>query len=51
MRERAGRIGATLTVDSSAASGTEIKLQVPGRVVFHEQTEGGLFARLRLLRW
>ena len=46
MRERAARIGATLTVESSAGSGTEITLIVPGRVVFHEQA-GGLFARLR----
>ena len=44
MRERAARIGATLTVDSSAGSGTAIMLTVPGRVVFHEQT-ASLFAR------
>ena len=50
MRERAGRIGATLTVESSAGSGTEIRLLVPGRVVFHEPTES-LFARLARLRW
>ena len=48
MRERASRIGATLSVDSSAGSGTEIKLLVPGRVVFHEQT-ASLFTRLKML--
>lgn len=50
MRERAGRIGATLDIESSAGSGTEIKLLVPGRVVFHAQT-AGLFTRLARLRW
>jgi signal transduction histidine kinase/ligand-binding sensor domain-containing protein len=50
MRERAGRIGATLTVESSAGSGTEIRLHVPGRVVFHEPAVS-LFARLARLRW
>jgi signal transduction histidine kinase len=48
MRERASRIGATLSVDSSTGSGTEIKLLVPGRVVFHEQT-ASLFTRLKML--
>ena len=42
------RIGATLTVDSSAGSGTAIILTVPGRVVFHEHT-ASLFARMRAL--
>lgn len=50
MRERAGRIGATLDIDSSASSGTAIKLLVPGRVVFHAQA-AGLFNRLARLRW
>lgn len=36
MRERAARIGARLTVVSSANSGTEIKLVVPGRIVFRK---------------
>ncbi len=49
MRERAGRIGATLNVESSASSGTEIRLLVPGRVVFHEPTVS-LFAKLARLR-
>ncbi len=34
MRERAARIGGKLTLVSSAASGTEIKLVVPGEIVF-----------------
>lgn len=34
MRERAARIGGTLAVVSSAGSGTEIKLVVPGRIIF-----------------
>jgi ligand-binding sensor domain-containing protein/signal transduction histidine kinase len=34
MRERAARIGATLTLSSSATSGTEIMLVVPGDIAF-----------------
>lgn len=34
MRERAARIGGKLTIVSSAASGTEITVVVPGGVVF-----------------
>jgi signal transduction histidine kinase len=37
MRERAGRIGAKLTLDSSATSGTEVTLVVPGAVVFRNE--------------
>lgn len=36
MRERAARIGARLSVVSSPNSGTEIKLVVPGRIVFRK---------------
>jgi signal transduction histidine kinase/ligand-binding sensor domain-containing protein len=36
MRERAARIGAQLTIHSSATSGTEMKIVVPGRVVFRK---------------
>ena len=36
MRERASRIGAKLTITSSAYSGTEIILMVPGRVIFRK---------------
>ena len=51
MRERASRIGAKLTFDSSAASGTEVTLVVPGGIVF--RSEGMTrFAPLRtVLRW
>jgi signal transduction histidine kinase len=34
MRERAARIGAKLTMISSAESGTEVKVVVPGRILF-----------------
>lgn len=37
MRERAGRIGAKLTLDSSATSGTEVTLVVPGGIVFRDE--------------
>jgi signal transduction histidine kinase len=37
MRERAGRIGAKLTLDSSATSGTEVTLVVPGGIVFRNE--------------
>jgi signal transduction histidine kinase len=36
MRERAARIGGKLTVVSSAASGTEVTLVVPGAIVFRK---------------
>ena len=36
MRERANRIGGRLTLVSSPASGTEIKLVVPGGIVFQQ---------------
>ena len=34
MRERALRIGGTLTVETSPASGTRVKLRIPGRNIF-----------------
>jgi len=34
MRERAARIGAKLTFNSSPASGTEVTLVVPGKIIF-----------------
>jgi signal transduction histidine kinase len=37
MRERAARIGAIFTLTSSATSGTEIKLVVPGAAVFRNE--------------
>ena len=45
MRERAGRILARLTVDTFAASGTEIKLIVSGSIIY-----SGATARQRKLR-
>ena len=36
MRERAARIGSKLTLTSSSASGTEIKLVVPGSIIFRK---------------
>ena len=40
MRERAGRIRAKLTVETSPGSGTEIKLIVPGRIIYCGATSG-----------
>jgi len=34
MRERAARIGAKLTFISSASSGTDVNLIVPGKIIF-----------------
>jgi signal transduction histidine kinase len=34
MRERAARIGARLTIESSSNSGTEVKIVVPGKLAF-----------------
>jgi signal transduction histidine kinase len=45
MRERAGRIGATLKVWSRPAGGTEVELSVPGHVAFQDHSSG------RGLRW
>jgi signal transduction histidine kinase len=53
MRERACRIGAKLALDSSATSGTEVTLVVPGDIVFcNEGTSrfAPLMAVLRRLR-
>ena len=38
MQERADRIGARLHVFTSASAGTEIQLQVPGRIAFQQQS-------------
>jgi hypothetical protein len=46
MRERAARIEAKLTVVSSANSGTEIVVTVPGRLIFRKPV-AALFDRLR----
>jgi signal transduction histidine kinase len=49
MRERANRIGGKLTLVSSPASGTEIKLVVPGGIVFQQtmRVRQTLLARIR----
>jgi signal transduction histidine kinase/ligand-binding sensor domain-containing protein len=51
MQERALRIGASLTLSSSAYSGTEVELTVPGNVVFFQTRAArrNMFARLRTL--
>lgn len=48
MRERAARIGGKLSLVSSATSGTEIKLVVPGEIIFSPKQEGdGVQERVR----
>jgi signal transduction histidine kinase len=41
MRERARRIMAKLTVETSTVSGTEIKLVVPGSIIYQRPISGG----------
>jgi signal transduction histidine kinase len=48
LRERAARIGATLTLVSSEGAGTDIVLTVPGRVVFRP-TATTLFEKVRAI--
>jgi signal transduction histidine kinase len=40
MRERAGRIMAKLTVETSTVAGTEIKLVVPGSIIYRSTISG-----------
>ena len=49
MRERAARIGGNLTLGSSSNSGTEIKLVVPGGIIFRKMmpVRPSLFTRIR----
>jgi len=51
MRERAARIGGKLTLVSSSKSGTEIKLVVPGGIIFRNMMpiRRSLFRRIRTL--
>jgi signal transduction histidine kinase/ligand-binding sensor domain-containing protein len=51
MRERAARIGGKLTLGSSSNSGTEIKLVVPGSIIFRNVmlVRRSLFIRIRTL--
>jgi ligand-binding sensor domain-containing protein/signal transduction histidine kinase len=50
MRERAARIAAKLTVVSSATSGTEITVIVPGRMVFRKRSMAPAEMMKRLLK-
>jgi anti-sigma regulatory factor (Ser/Thr protein kinase) len=49
MRERAARIGGKLTIESSTNLGTEIKLIVPGSIIFRKMIpiRRSLFTRIR----
>ena len=48
MRERAARIGGRFSVVSSAASGTEVHLVVPGGIIFRKApSRGGLLSKVR----
>jgi signal transduction histidine kinase len=51
MRERAARIGGKLTLGSSSNSGTEIKLKVPGGMIFRKlmPVRPSLFTRIRTI--
>ena len=51
MRERAARIGGKLTLGSSSSSGTEIKLTVPGGIIFRKMmpVRESLFIKMRTL--
>jgi signal transduction histidine kinase len=51
MRERAARIGGKLTLVSSSNSGTDIKLLVPGGIIFRKiiPLRRSLFRRIRAL--
>jgi signal transduction histidine kinase len=51
MRERADRIGSKLTLLSSSNSGTEMRLIVPGGIVFRKGTsiKHSLFARIKTI--
>lgn len=51
MRERAERIGSRLHVYSSPSAGTEIELDVPGRIAFEDHQSGGKFKWLRKPGW
>ena len=48
MRERAARIGATLSVTSTPA-GTAVVVTVPGRVIFHRTSSMRFVRKLRLV--
>jgi signal transduction histidine kinase/streptogramin lyase len=50
MRERAARIGAKLTILSSATSGTEVTLVVPANIVFSKTRDSALAKLKSLIR-
>jgi signal transduction histidine kinase/ligand-binding sensor domain-containing protein len=50
MHERASRIGATLSLQSSAASGTEWRLTVPGAIAYQPEHDGRDSSFRQLLR-
>jgi len=50
MRERVGRIGGKLTVVSSARAGTEVTVNVPGRIAFRKPRNGPLESVKTILR-
>jgi signal transduction histidine kinase len=51
MRERAARIGGKLSIGSSSTSGTEIKLTVPGGIIFRKTIPArqSLFKRIKTI--
>jgi nitrate/nitrite-specific signal transduction histidine kinase len=51
MRERSARIGAKLSLLSSSSAGTEIKLTVPGGIIFQKTApvQRSLSSRMRTL--
>jgi signal transduction histidine kinase len=51
MRERADRLGGKLTVVGCASSGSEIKLAVPGNIIYYKPTSNGrgLVAQIKSL--
>jgi signal transduction histidine kinase len=51
MRERTARIGGKLAIGRSSSSGTEIKLIVPGGIIFGNlmPVRQSLFTRIRIL--
>jgi ligand-binding sensor domain-containing protein/signal transduction histidine kinase len=51
MRERAARIGGKLTLVSSATSGTEMTVVIPGGIVFRKTSATPLGKLRNLLRW